>query len=396
MPGDPVRTQVVIVGGGPAGSLLSHLLAQEGIDSIIVERRSREYVLSRIRAGVLEYGTVQLLRDAGLAERLDQESIRHDGLELAFLEQRLRLDLPELTGKYVTVYGQTQIQEDLYKALDDRGSPAVFEAEDVRLHGVDTDSPSVTYLHKGKQERLECMWIAGCDGSYGVTRWAVPDRLRRTFERIYPFGWLGVLSETPPVSHEVIYSGHDRGFALCSMRSPALSRYYVQCPVDLDPDGGTDQEFWDELRSRLPESVASELVTGPSIERSVTPLRSFVAEPMRHGRLLLAGDAAHTVPPTGAKGLNLAVSDVLYLSRALTEHLKRGTGVGVDSYSEVALARVWKAVRFSWWLTTLLHRFPAMDDGFDRRIQKAERDYLISSERAQAALAENYVGLPFD
>lgn len=391
-----MRTQVVIVGGGPAGSLLSHLLSKEGIDSIILERRSREYVLSRIRAGVLEFGTVQLLRDAGLAERLDQESIRHDGLELAFSEQRLRLVLPELTGKYVTVYGQTQIQEDLYKALDDRGSPVVFEADDVRLHGVDSDSPSVTYLHKGKQERLDCTWIAGCDGSYGVSRSAVPVRLRRTFERIYPFGWLGVLSETPPVSHEVIYAGHDRGFALCSMRSPMLSRYYIQCPVDLNPEEGTDQEFWDELRSRLPESVARELVTGPSIERSVTPLRSFVAEPVRHGRLLLAGDAAHTVPPTGAKGLNLAVSDVFYLSQALTEQLKRGGGAGVDDYSKKALARVWKAVRFSWWLTTLLHRFPVMDDGFDRRIQEAERDYLVHSELAQASLAENYVGLPFD
>lgn len=390
-----MRTQVAIIGGGPAGSLLSHLLAGEGIDSIILERRSREYVLSRIRAGVLEFGTVQLLREAGLGERLDREGIRHDGLELAF-QRRLRLDLPALTGRYVTVYGQTKIQQDLYDALDRRGSPIVFEAERVAVRDVDSTTPYVTYVKDGREERLDCLWVAGCDGSYGVSRSAIPARLLRAFERVYPFGWLGVLSQSPPVSHEVIYAGHDRGFALCSMRRSTLSRYYVQCATDTDPDDWSDDQFWDELRARLPKAVADALVTGPIIERSVTPLRSFVSEPMRYGRLLLAGDAAHVVPPTGAKGLNLAVSDVLYLYRALTDALCHGSTTGVDGYSETALARVWKAVRFSWWLTTLLHRFPAVDGGFERRIQQAERESLHVSEAAQEALAENYVGLPLD
>lgn len=390
-----MRTQVAIIGGGPAGSLLSHLLALEGIDSIVLERRSRDYVLARIRAGVLEHGTVELLRAAGLGHRLDREGIRHDGLELVFSKQRLRLDLPALADGYVTVYGQTQIQRDLYEALDRRGSAIVFEAADVELHGVHADDPYVTYVAEGARQRLDCEWIAGCDGSHGVSRSVVPASIVRTFERTYPFGWLGVLSRTPPVSHEVIYSGDDRGFALCSMRRAMLSRYYVQCPIDTDPGDWSDEQFWDELRARLPETAAATLVTGPIIERSVTPLRSFVAEPMRYGRLLLAGDAAHVVPPTGAKGLNLAISDVLYLSRALTEVLRRGSTTGIDVYSDTALARVWKAVRFSWWLTTLLHRFPE-DDGFQRRIQQAERQEVLRSDAAREALAQNYVGLPFD
>ena len=390
-----LRTQVAIIGGGPAGSLLSHLLQQEGIDSVVLERRSRDYVLSRIRAGVLEHGSVHTLRAAALGRRMNRQGYVHDGVYLAFGGRRLRIDFAALTGRFVMIYGQTEVQHDLYAALDDRPASIFFEADDVRLQGVAGDAPSVTYRKEGQEHRIDCEWIAGCDGSHGVSHSSVPAGLLRTFERVYPFGWLGILSETPPVSEELIYANHERGFALCSMRNENLSRYYVQCPLEDSPDDWSDDRFWDELKTRLPDDVSDRLVTGPSIEKSITPLRSFVAEPMRYGRLLLAGDAAHIVPPTGAKGLNLAISDVVYLARALTDRYATGSTGGLDAYSETALRRVWKAVRFSWWMTTVMHRFPDQD-GFDRRIQQAELDLLATSEPTRAALADNYTGLPLD
>jgi p-hydroxybenzoate 3-monooxygenase len=390
---DTRRIPVVIVGGGPAGSLLAHLLHLEGIESVVLERRSRDYVLSRIRAGVLEHGTVQTLKDAGLGARMEEEGFVHDGVFLAFGGRRLRVDFASLTGKAVTIYGQTEVQHDLYDALAERDGSIVYEAEDVELHDVDGATPVVTYTEDGVDHRIECQWIAGCDGYHGPSRAAVPDDVLRTFERVYPFGWLGVLSRTPPVSEELIYANHERGFALCSMRNENLSRYYVQCPLEDSPDDWSDDRFWSELTDRLPDDVGEQLVTGPSIEKSVAPLRSFVAEPMRHGRLFLAGDAAHIVPPTGAKGLNLAVSDVVYLARALADNHRTGSTTGLDAYSETALKRVWKAVRFSWWMTTVMHRFPDQD-GFDRRIQQAELSLLEDSDAARADMASNYVGLP--
>ncbi len=391
-----MRTQVVIIGGGPAGSLLSHLLHREGIDSVVLERKSKEYVLSRIRAGVLEHGSVELLRDVGLGERMDQEGYVHDGVFLAFGGGQLRIDFKELTGKHVMVYGQTQVQEDLYRALDERPGSLIDEAEDVTLHDVDSDAPSVTYTKDGQTHRIEATWIAGCDGYHGPSRSAIPDDVLTTFERVYPFGWLGILSETPPVNDELIYANSDEGFALCSMRHSMLSRYYVQCPIEDSTEEWSDERFWDALRARLPEEATKDLVTGPSIEKSIAPLRSFVAEPLRYGRLLLAGDAAHIVPPTGAKGLNLAISDVFHLHRALVEDLKQGSSTGVDHYSEKVLRRVWRAVRFSWWMTTMMHRFPGQEDGFDRRIQQAELQQLSDSEVARRGLAENYVGAALD
>jgi p-hydroxybenzoate 3-monooxygenase len=388
-----VRTQVLIIGGGPAGSLLSHLLHLRGIESVILERKSRDYVLSRIRAGVLEHQSVEVLRNAGLGERLDREGFVHDGTHLAFGGDKLRIDFAALTGKTVTIYGQTQVQEDLYDALGERDGSIVFEAEDVALHDLDTDTPTATYTKDGEEHRIEARWVAGCDGYHGVSRASIPDGVLTTFERVYPFGWLGVLSETPPVDDELIYANSEGGFALCSMRHAKLSRYYVQCPLDDDIADWPDDRFWEELKARLPSDTADALVTGPSIEKSIAPLRSFVAEPMRYGSLLLAGDAAHIVPPTGAKGLNLAVSDVVYLAEALTDHLDKGTTSGVDGYSDVALRRVWRAVRFSWWMTRLMHRFPGQEDGFDRRIQLAELQLLADSEVARRHLAENYAGM---
>lgn len=393
MPEHTERTRIVIIGGGPAGSLLSHLLHREGIDSVVLERRSRDYVLSRIRAGVLEHGSVATLEDAGLGDRMRQEGYVHEGIFLAFGGRRLRVDFTELTGKSVTVYGQTEVQHDLYDALDQREAAIVFEAADVALHDIDGDTPSVTYSKNGVDHRIRAEWIVGCDGYYGPSRAAIPADALKTFERTYPFGWLGVLSRTPPVTEELIYANHERGFALCSMRNENLSRYYVQCPLEDTPENWSDGQFWDELRRRLPDDVADELVTGPTIEKSVAPLRSFVAEPLRHGRLLLAGDAAHIVPPTGAKGLNLALSDVVYLTRAFADHYGSGSSAGLDEYSQTALKRVWKAVRFSWWMTTLMHRFPDQDD-FDQRIRRAELELLEDSEIARANLANNYVGLP--
>jgi p-hydroxybenzoate 3-monooxygenase len=389
----PNRVPVVIIGGGPAGLLLARLLQLAGIESVILERQTREHVLGRIRAGVLEWGTVETLRDADVGERMDREGFVHEGIGLSFGGRHLRIDLKGLTGRSIMVYGQTQVTKDLYDALARAGVVVVEEAADVRPCAVDTDAPYVTYVSEGTTRRIDCAYVAGCDGFHGVSRSVVPDSILRTYERLYPFGWLGILSETPPVHHEVIYCHSERGFALCSMRHARLSRYYVQCGLDDDVDDWPDERFWEEFRPRIPHDAAARLVTGPSIEKSITPLRSFVAEPLRFGRLLLAGDAGHVVPPTGAKGLNLAVSDVHYLAAALTHALRNGSTAGLDEYSDRALGRVWKAVRFSWWMTTLLHRFPETG-GFGYRMQQAELDYLAGSEVAQHALAENYVGLP--
>jgi p-hydroxybenzoate 3-monooxygenase len=389
-----MKTQVAIIGGGPAGTLLSQILDTQGVESVVLERRSREYVLSRIRAGVLEQGSAEILRDAGVGDRMDRESEVHDGVGLAFAGRRFRVDFKMLTDQTVTVYGQTQVQRDLYDARDRLHGVIVDEAEDVTPHDVDGDSPYVTYVKNGVRERLDCDFVAGCDGYHGVSRTVFPADLLRNYEREYPFAWLGVLSETPPVDEELIYANHERGFALCSLRTRMLSRYYVQCPLDTNLEEWPDDRFWEELGRRLPDEVTERLVTGPSIEKSITPLRSFVSEPMRHGRLFLAGDAAHIVPPTGAKGLNLAISDAVYLSRALVHHYRTGSDDLLDAYSDTALGRVWKAVRFSWWMTNLMHRFPEAGD-FGQRTQEAELDYISTSQAAQTAMAENYTGLPF-
>ncbi|WP_349358841.1 4-hydroxybenzoate 3-monooxygenase [Stappia sp.] len=390
----PAKTQVLIVGGGPSGLLLSQLLHRAGIDTVVLERRSRDYVLSRIRAGVLEQGMVDLLRRAGAAERMDREGLVHDGVEIAFEEDRLRLDLADLTGgKTVMVYGQTEVTADLYAARDAMGGVIVHEAENVALHDVDGDAPYATFEKNGETHRIACDFIAGCDGFHGVARQTIPADVLKTFELVYPFGWLGILADVPPVNDELIYACHDKGFALCSMRSQTRSRYYIQCSLEEKVEDWSDDRFWEALAAHLPADVAGKLVTGPSIEKSIAPLRSFVTEPMRHGRLFLAGDAAHIVPPTGAKGLNLAASDIHYLSTGLIDHY-RGDSTGLETYSQRALARVWKAERFSWWMTTFLHRFPEKG-AFGARMQRAEFDYLKSSRAAQASLAENYVGLPY-
>ena len=387
-----MRTQVCIVGAGPSGLLLSQLLHLNGIDCIVLERRSPEYVLSRIRAGLLEMITVDLMHEAKAAERMDREGLIHEGVGIAFGDRRIRIDFSRLAGGQVMVYGQTEVTKDLMDARTAMGGKMVYEVEDVSVHDFDTDNPKVRYRKDGQTHEIDCEFIAGCDGYHGVSRASVPEGAIRTFEREYPFGWMGVLSETPPVDHELIYANHDRGFALCSMRSNTRSRHYVQCPLTDTVDDWPDDRFWDELRRRLPSDVAEALVTGPSIEKSIAALRSFVAEPMRFGRMFLVGDAAHIVPPTGAKGLNLAASDVHYLSRGFIAHYKDGDSSGLDGYSDRALARVWKSERFSWWMTMLLHRF---DDGdFARRIQQADLEYLASSETAQASMAENYIGLP--
>lgn len=391
-----MRVQVGIIGGGPSGLLLSQLLHLQGIETIVLERRERAYVLGRIRAGVLEQGLVAMLREAKVAERMEAEGELHEGFDIAFGGRRHRIDLAGHTnGAAVMVYGQTEITRDLYDARDAMGGLIVHEAVDVTPHDFDSDAPYLTYRKDGREHRIDCDFIAGCDGFHGASRKSIPTSALKEYERVYPFGWLGVLSETPPASDELIYSNHERGFALCSMRSRSLSRYYVQVPVDEKLDEWPDERFWDELRMRLPEETAQSLVTGVSIEKSIAPLRSFVAEPMRHGRLLLAGDAAHIVPPTGAKGLNLAASDIYFLSRGLIDYYRTGDESGLASYSQKALDRVWKAERFSWWMTELLHRF--QDRGpFAARIQRAELDYLVKSSAAMAALAENYVGLPYE
>lgn len=388
-----MRTQVVIIGGGPAGSLLSILLGQAGVESVIVEHRTREYVLSRIRAGVLEKPSVEGLDDSGLGERVQREGFVHRGINLAFLGRLLRIDFDDLVNGSVTVYGQTELQKDLYRTLDLIGGTILDEAEGVELHDVDGPSPFVTFVRNGETVRLDCEFIAGCDGSHGISRSSIPAALSRTYERTYPFGWLGILSETPPVSEELIYANHPRGFALCSMRNENLSRYYLQCDLETDIENWSDQRFWDELRLRLPDEPAETIVTGASIEKSIAPLRSFVFEPMQHGNLFLAGDSAHVMPPTGAKGLNMAIADVFLLSDALIGYYREGTKEGLDQYSETALQRVWKVIRFSWWMTGLMHRLETEGD-LGQKIQEAELDYLASSRAAQTALAENYTGLP--
>ena len=390
-----MRTQVAIIGAGPAGLLLGQLLSRAGIDNVILERRSADYVLSRIRAGVLEQGMVDLLHEAGVGGRLDHEGLVHDGFSLAFNDALHRLDLKKLSGgKTVTVYGQTEVTRDLIEARQALGRPTVYEAENVALHDFDGPAPRVTFRANGQEKELHCDFIAGCDGYHGIARASVPARSLQTFERVYPFGWLGLLVDKPPAAHELVYANHERGFALCSMRSAGRSRYYVQVPLGEKVEDWSDDAFFDELRRRLPAEVAGAVQTGPSLEKSIAPLRSFVAEPMRFGRLFLAGDAAHIVPPTGAKGLNLAASDIRYLFDAFREHYRDGSDAGLEGYSARALARVWKAERFSWWMTNLLHRFPERD-GFDRRIQEAEFDYLVHSRAAATAVAENYVGLPY-
>jgi p-hydroxybenzoate 3-monooxygenase len=387
------RTQVTIIGAGPAGSLLSHILTLHGIDNLVVERQTADHVLSRIRAGVLERGSVDLLTRYGLADRLLAERFVHEGINIAYGGRSFRVDFAEGAGSSVTVYGQTEIQKDLYAAIGAEDGRIVFEASNVAIHDPTTDDPAVTFIVDGDERRVESDFVVGCDGYHGVSRPTIPSSILRMWERVYPFGWLGILSETPPVNDELIYARSEYGFALCSMRNEMLSRYYVQCTLDTDVEDWSDERFWEELARRLPTWAAERLVTGPSIEKSIAPLRSFVASPLRYGNLFIAGDAAHIVPPTGAKGLNLAISDVAYLAEALVDHYERGHGTGIETYSDRALDRVWKAVRFSWWMTTLLHRFDD-DDAFATKLQEAELSYLEGSPAARAALAENYVGLP--
>lgn len=391
-----MRTQVGIIGSGPAGLLLARLLHLQGIDTVIVENRSRDYVLGRIRAGVIEQGMADLLREAKAGERMDREGLIHEGINIAFDGRLERLDFPEHTnGKVVVVYGQTEITHDLMKAhIDEAGGIVHFDAPAIKVEGSDTDSPRILYEQNGRRRELVCDFVAGCDGYHGVARRSLPADKIKTFEKTYPFSWLGILSDVPPVMDELLYANHARGFALCSMRSHTRSRYYVQCNTDDNVNNWSDDAFWDELRRRLPSDAADSVTTGARLEMSITPLHSFVAEPMRFGRLFLAGDAAHIVPPTGAKGLNLAASDVYYLARALLAYYKEKRTDLLDRYSDTALRRVWKAIRFSWWYTSLLHKFD--DDPMSRRLQISELDYLTASDAGQTMFAENYVGLPFE
>ena len=388
-----MRTQIGIIGAGPSGLLLGHLLRQAGIDVVIIERQSRAHVEGRIRAGVLERTTTDLMDRIGISERMWAEGLPHDGFALADGERQIRIDIAALTGHRVLVYGQTELTKDLIDAAPGRGVDIIWEASDITLHDIESDAPFVTFSKDGTSQRLDCDFLAGCDGFHGPSRRAIPAAQAREFERAYPFGWLGILADVPPCHHELIYSNHERGFALASMRSLTRSRYYIQVPLDERIEDWPDERLWDELAIRLGPDAAAHMTRGPAIEKSIAPLRSYVFEPMRHGRLLLAGDAAHIVPPTGAKGLNLAASDVAYLSDALIAAVKRNDPAGIEGYSARALARVWKSERFSWYLTKLMHRFP--DDGpFERRMQVAELDYIATSEAMRTAIAENYVGLP--
>ncbi len=390
-----MKTQVAIIGAGPSGLLLGQLLHLQGIETVILERKTPEYVLSRIRAGVLEQGLVDLLREAKVADRMDREGLVHEGTAFSFNNELRRINFKKYAdGQTVMVYGQTEVTQDLMEARQNTGGITIYEADDVQLHDFYTDKPRVTFVKDGKTVELECDYIAGCDGFHGVSRQSVPADQIQTFERIYPFGWLGILSRTPPVDEELIYAAHDRGFALCSQRNANLSRYYVQVSLDDTIEDWSDERFWGELKARLPEDVAARLVTGPSIEKSIAPLRSFVTEPMTYGRLFLVGDAAHIVPPTGAKGLNLAASDVSTLYRILTKVFKEGRTDLTAKYSEIALRRIWKAERFSWWMTSMLHKFS--DDAFGKRMQQAELEYYTTSEAGLRNIAENYVGLPYE
>ncbi|MCC4591961.1 4-hydroxybenzoate 3-monooxygenase [Xanthomonas campestris pv. cannae] len=389
-----MRTQVAIVGAGPAGLLLGQLLHGHGIDTVIVERQTPEHVLSRIRAGVLEQGTADLLCAAGAGARMQREGIVHHGFELALEQRRERIELSAATGgRAVTVYGQTEVTRDLMDARRAAGATTLYSVEDVQLHDIDGPQPWLSFVQEGVTQRLDCDYVVGCDGFHGVSRRAIPAEVLRVYERVYPFGWLGVLADTPPVADELIYARNARGFALCSMRSPTRTRYYVQVPADERVEDWSDDRFWDELRRRLPDDVAQALVTGPSLEKSIAPLRSYVAEPMQYGRLFLAGDAAHIVPPTGAKGLNLAAGDVGLLAHLFAQAQQERSDAPLQRYSELALQRVWKAERFSWWMTTMLHRFPD-EDAFSRRLHDAELDYLLGSAAGRATIAENYAGLP--
>ncbi|MEX2366186.1 MAG: 4-hydroxybenzoate 3-monooxygenase [Pseudohongiellaceae bacterium] len=389
-----MKTRVAIIGAGPSGLLLGQLLANAGIENIILERRSGEYVLGRIRAGVLEQGTVDLLREAGVAARMDAEGVPHEGVQLAFAGETRRVDLKKYAnGKQVLVYGQTEITKDLMDARQASGAQTLYEVDKVKIHDVTTDHPYVTFRQNGEKERLDCEYVAGCDGFRGVSRQTIPYDIRTEYEKDYNVGWLGLLCDTPPVSHEIVYGAHERGFSLCSMRSMSRSRYYVEVSMEDKVEEWPDDRFWDELQRRLPGPLASELITGPSLEKSIAGLRSFVVEPMQYGRLFLVGDAAHIVPPTGAKGLNLAASDVNYLYRILLKVYGESRPQLLDSYSGLCLDRVWKAERFSWWMTSILHRLTA--NRFDHRIQQSELDYYTDSEAGKTAIAENYVGLPF-
>lgn len=388
-----MKTQVAIIGGGPAGLMLGHLLRAEGVDCIVIERASGDYILGRIRAGVLERVTTDLMDRLDLGARMHKEGLPHDGFNLADGERLIRIDIAALTGKQVMVYGQTEITRDLMDAAPARGLEVIYDADDVALHDIESDAPFVTFTKDGKEHRIDARFICGCDGFHGPSRQAIPASVGQPFELVYPFGWLGILADVPPCNHELIYANHDRGFALASMRSPTRSRYYIDVPLTEKVEDWSDDRIWDELATRLGPDAAAHMTRGPSIEKSIAPLRSFVFEPMQHGSLFLAGDAAHIVPPTGAKGLNLAASDVSYLSDALIGYFKRNDRDGVAGYSTKALARVWKSERFSWSLTKLMHRFPE-DGPFERRVQVAELDYIASSEAAQKTIAENYVGLP--
>ena len=390
-----MKTQVCIIGGGPSGLMLSQLLHLKGIETVVLERQTREYVLSRIRAGVLEHGFAALMREAQCGERMDKEGEIHDGFFIAHGGKMNRVDLHKYSGgNSVMVYGQTELTRDLYEARDRMKGIVIHNAEDVQPHDLKSDKPYVTYTHNGESKRIDCDFVIGADGFHGVSRKSIPQDVLKEYEKVYPFGWLGVLSRTKPVSPELIYAKHERGFALCSLRSQVLSRYYIQVPLTDKVEDWSDEQFWEELKRRLPKEVADKLITGESIEKSIAPLRSFVAEPMRYGNLFLAGDAAHIVPPTGARGLNSAASDIYYLYHAFIDHYKNGDSTGLDKYSEKALARVWKAQRFSWWMTSILHTFPASIE-YDQKLQEVDLAYLFSSEAAQSSLAENYVGLPF-
>ena len=391
-----MKTKIAIVGAGPSGLLLGQLLQKAGIDNIIIERQTPEYILGRIRAGVLEQGTADLLREAGVSERMEKEGLVHGGFELAIAGRLEHINIKELTGgKTVIVYGQTEVTRDLMNARNACGAQTIYQADNVAIHDMKSDAPYITYEKDGVAQRIDCDYVAGCDGYHGVSRKSIPADVLTEYERVYPFGWLGVLADTPPVHDELIYAQHERGFALCSMRSATRTRYYVQVPMTEKVEDWSDERFWDELRQRIPAEQAAKLVTGPSIEKSIAPLRSFVVEPMQYGNLFLLGDAAHIVPPTGAKGLNLAASDVNTMFRILCKVYQEGRTDLLEKYSEICLRRIWKAERFSWWLTSMMHDFPE-NDAFTKQMQKTELEYFVGSVAGRTTIAENYVGLPYE